>query len=371
MPSIQKHQNPFSHKTRWQLNSSRLAGFPAYVVKLAFTASIISATVPGCATFASPQNLPEISGVERVGGPHEEFLIRGSKFSAADHEWIVKDSGAEIYLYENGEIGSVSPDKLWEKGGSPWAKPLERVQDEVGRQADYQAKGKSFNSFLKPLDDKGSTQLFVSWQLKLSESPGHSKGSNKFIRVWDDTSGKGTRVSWTQMHLTYSGSKKPSWGGWPGKKDEWNQMSLWVDGNKGAIQARVNDTLSHDIHDFIKADTPEGLNVALLGFDPNRSTPYKDMKVEIDELYVSSTPARVVISDESTWAQAQNRQSIQIPILWRESGIRFVYQPAEYLEDKRFLYVVNKHGEANRNGFPFDGEVNSGAEPESKKRTPG
>ncbi|MAL97815.1 MAG: hypothetical protein CL583_05110 [Alteromonadaceae bacterium] len=290
-----------------------------------------------------------------MGADNDEYAIQGSNFTNADHGTIIKDTGDAVTLLQNGQISSLPPEKLWDKHGSPWAKGLERTQSESNGRAHYQAKGKSYNGYLKPLENSGNTKLFVSWRLKLSESPGHAKGSNKFIRVWDKRDGKGTRISWTQMHMIYNGMDKASWSGWPGKAQSWNQMSLWVDADQGTIQARVNESLSHDVENFTKFDTKKGLNIKLLGFDPNYSEPYENIQIEIDDLYVSSSLARVIVSDKANWSEAQSRQSIQIPLLWSNDQIRFTYQPAEYLKLKRYVYVVNKRGEVNSKGFPING----------------
>src|SRR5690606_17534078 len=89
--------------------------------------------------------------------------------------------------------------------------------------------------------------IYVSWWYRPSVSPSSAGGSNKFIRIWDNGSGYGTRISWTQMHLTCESDKNyVTWGGWTGNVGEWNHHAIYVDLDTGNIKTWANGKLIHD-----------------------------------------------------------------------------------------------------------------------------
>jgi hypothetical protein len=73
-----------------------------------------------------------------------------------------------------------------------------------------------------------------------------------------------------------------------------------------------------------------------------------------DQLYVDDTWHRVVISKGSTWASRENVE-IQIPAEWSDNQIVINTNLAglNITEAPLYLYVVDKNGIANENGFPL------------------
>ncbi len=73
-----------------------------------------------------------------------------------------------------------------------------------------------------------------------------------------------------------------------------------------------------------------------------------------DQLYVDDTWHRVVISKGSTWASRENVE-IQIPAEWSDNQIVINTNLAglNITETPLYLYIVDKNGVANENGFPL------------------
>lgn len=302
---------------------------------------------------------PAIQAVEGNLLPGSEIKIIGKSFSTAHRVFDLKDSSDQYSILSLSKMLSASStDELWMTEGSPWATPLLPVETDDGNRSGYiyQGRGKTYNQYLRPLDAEKNDTLYVSWLYKPSESPGHSGGSNKFIRVWDNHNGEGTRISWTGMHMTYSGYTKASWAGWSGQVNNWNRMELWVDGPSGRIEAKINGKVVHNVDDFVKVPNGIGLNVKLLGFDPSKADPYADMVTQIDDLYVSTTPARVIISDQPKWSDALIEGEALIPSSWTESEIVLPLNPDnQMLSRKAYVYVVDKDGIANAEGYEICG----------------
>ncbi|WP_133736647.1 hypothetical protein [Halospina denitrificans] len=200
------------------------------------------------------------------------------------------------------------------------------------------------------MDDKTNRSLYVSWWFKPSESPASSGGSNKFIRIWDDSDGEHTRISWTQMHLTY-GSGDPDWNGWEGEVGQWNLMEIYVDSDAGSVQTWVNGKLTHDVNDFKKAESEKGLNIDIIGFDASSAEDYPDIGIELDEIYFSSSRERVVVSRKEVWDEARKDHHAVLPITWGKSEIE-VEVPDIISENinKYYFYVVDQMGNANDEG---------------------
>jgi hypothetical protein len=205
-----------------------------------------------------------------------------------------------------------------------------------------------------PLQGQTNNSIYVSWFFNPSESPSDAGGSNKFIRIWDHGSGDYTRISWTQMHMTYEGQPSPSWSHWGGGKNTWNHLEIWVDGAEGVIQARTNGKLIHDISDFKKSPIDEGLNIKLIGFDPSIPAKYSTLKFMLDDLYVSTSRARVVLSESATWDAARANGKPQLVKSWSNEEISFELQPRTGQQvEELYLFVVDSNGEANSQGFPL------------------
>lgn len=202
--------------------------------------------------------------------------------------------------------------------------------------------------------DTISEKMFVSWWYKPMISPEDQGGSNKFIRIWDDSSGKGTRISWTQMHLTCfntsEGQESVDWAGWGGDVGKWNHMMVWVDLSKSRIKTWTNGKLIHDAEctkDSAQINTP--LFVGLIGFDHGSSS-YQDMVTELDDFYIGSSRARVEVSTSPTWSEVMEKEILPVSI-WSNEVIKTgLVDGSIKLSEDMYVYVVDESGAVNSEG---------------------
>ena len=198
------------------------------------------------------------------------------------------------------------------------------------------------------------TLIYASFWYKPDESIDVSGHSSKFVRVWDDNSGKGTRISWTQMHLVYGGENSPSWGDWSGDTGAWNRLEFYVNTETGVIKAWTNGLLVHDISDFVKrpAYPNKGINVERIGFDPGGTNPPR-FDSSISEIYISNSPARVELCDAPAWSQCGLKE-LQPVDNWVPDQITFTIARGQFLEDTPlYVYVVDHQGRVNETGLPL------------------
>lgn len=309
---------------------------------------------------ASPQianaepKISEIAGTVQIGNI---VTILGSGFGEKKPAFQVQDNSREYtHIADDSILTSSSQETLWGVKGSPWATPLETKRVEASANDVYVGKAKSYNQWIAPLRGRTNQSIYVSWLFNPSESPSAAEGSNKFIRIWDHDSGENTRISWTQMHLTYltndlGYSPSPSWREWGGEVNAWNHLEIWVDSKNGIIEAYTNGRLIHDVSDFKKSPISDGLNVKLLGFDPNETARYSSLTFMIDDLYVSTDQARVVVSESPIWAEARASGKPQLVKNWSADEISFEFHPRMgQMKENTFLYVVDSIGRANQQG---------------------
>ena len=98
-------------------------------------------------------------------------------------------------------------------------------------------------------------------------------------------------------------------------------------------------------------------NVVYLGFWIRE---HSDARVQMDDVYIDTTQARVEIGDNPTWGQCTHRE-IQIPSAWSDTSITVTVNQGSFGSgSKAYLYVVDADGKVNAEGFPItfgDSEV--------------
>jgi len=201
--------------------------------------------------------------------------------------------------------------------------------------------------------------LYVSWWYRPSIDPGSEGASNKFIRLWDDGNGYGTRISWTQMHMTCDVpagyTPEVSWKSWGGNAGQWNRMEVDANLARPLVSAWVNGAVRHQ-HPCVKdpAQASKPLWVYVLGFDhggnADGSVSYQDMVTEVADIYIANSPARVEISDSPTWAAATRREVLPVKH-WDAQRIdlgflRGVFPAGTPL----YAYVINPDGSTTAQG---------------------
>ncbi|KAG2389155.1 hypothetical protein C9374_014555 [Naegleria lovaniensis] len=214
--------------------------------------------------------------------------------------------------------------------------------------------GKGFHSTLGiPQHPAGSVydRLYVSWWYKPGQSPDSEGGSNKFIRVWDDFNGYGTRISWTHMHLTCENGTY--WNAWTSKGliNEWNHHEFHVDLSQKKVLAYVNGKL-HIKATCHKNEKQVGkpLYIQLIGFD-HGDLAYKNMTTSLDDVYIGNSTRRVVISKSSTWNDIIWSETLPV-VEWsdRKIVVKFIEgtfkNPSLLMDstDKLYVYVVGENG---------------------------
>lgn len=333
---------------------------------------------PTCGDGATPTILA--AGGERTHGA--TMVITGCRFGDDDAPGPrLFDAVDNQPAYEGLSVGDVVPtdeDAPWSRNGSPWATEVRLAEEDARphRAAFYRAAGGSHggDGFLGWPRALGGTRppadqllLYVSWWYRPSMDPGggEPEGANKFIRIWDNDGAERSYVSWTHMHIGYSGSERTGWRSFTqdGRVGRWNRMEIIVDAERGTVRHYVNGVyqrVSHssvgefDIDDYEKR--PEfadlGLNVAVLGFD-HGLTSYGAMVTDFGEIYIDTTRARVEIGDAPTWAETRHRE-IQLPTAWSDGSIEVTLQEGS-LEglSGRYLYVIDAEGNVNEEGFPL------------------
>ena len=196
--------------------------------------------------------------------------------------------------------------------------------------------------------------LYVSWYFLTDTDPASEGGSNKFIRIWDDYNGNATRISWTQMHETYNSNGGLIYSGnaWGGKIGQWNRMEVLVDASNHIIKSWTNGKLIHNITNFYKVTSNQGLSIYVMGFDHNLNG-YQNMSIDFDEIYADSTQARVEIGDAPTWQTTSHRE-IQLPSQWSDTDLTITIKQGTLNDiSKSYLYVVDADGKVNEQGYPL------------------
>jgi|TARA_R110000850_G_scaffold8233_3_gene30659 hypothetical protein len=304
---------------------------------------------------------PQISAIEGELDQGSEIIILGRDFGSPNFSFIFRDDANENLLIERlTSLSSITQGDAWVRQGSAWAEPLTQYTGkDLARGSDsnvYRGTGKAYLGWPEALNGRSNETLFISWWFNPLMDPGANGGSNKFLRVWDHPNGEHTRMAWDQMHIVYwrkdvDSSGFIEWGGWSGNVGSWNKIDAWMDSNTNKMIIHVNGREVIDVDDFRKSNVSEGLDVALIGFDPSIGDNYRNMVFGIDDVYISNSRARIEVSNSETWKEGITSEIIT-PISWSDNEISFKLDLA--VVDKSsplYFYVINSSGEVNSRGF--------------------
>ncbi|TBW51584.1 hypothetical protein EZI54_17070 [Marinobacter halodurans] len=302
---------------------------------------------------------PSVSSVEGDFQEGGEIKISGSGFTDAQAVPVLYDRLDNQPVIANLSDGSVVPED-----SGPWTHNPEDYGEKITvlRSGDlrseranavYHGKKRSYLGWPRALDNKSNRSLYLSWWFKPSDSIDNG-GSNKFVRIWDQSDGNGTRISWTQMHMTFNdiNGSSPDWGNTLPTPNAWNHMEVFVDADQNLIETWLNGNRVHDISTFQKASTSEGLNIGLIGFDPSIGDNYSNLSFRMTDIYVSLSQARVELSDSSKYDPTSHREVLNVTD-WSNNSITadmnlFAFDSLGGL----YLYVIDRNGNANQTGFP-------------------
>lgn len=318
-----------------------------------FTVALIWATSQAQAT-------PVISSVDGDLQEGSTLTISGSGFGSNPVPFLY-DQVQNQDSYSTLQDGEIVPEDSgpWSHNTNIYGNPIEITRSGDLRtptsSAAYYGDVKSYLGWPRALDGKSNRKIYISWWYKPNQLVDNG-GSNKFVRVWDRSDGNGTRISWTQMHMTYSstsGNSETNWATTQPNANTWNHMEIFVDADNNRITNWLNGERKHNVTDFQKANTSEGLNVGLVGFDPSIASNYPNYTFRMDDIYVSPTLARVELSDSPTWDLANRREPLNVTS-WSDSKIAADLNLLSFgSSDGLFVYVVDQNGVANKEGFPL------------------
>ncbi|GAB3052991.1 hypothetical protein GCM10026915_16910 [Simiduia litorea] len=221
----------------------------------------------------------------------------------------------------DGKEVQVGPSYTWKKNTDQYGSPFHFRKSETLRNGKtgpvYFGEGhKNFLSGANFPTTASSHTMYVSWWYKPSEHPNGEWGSNKFIRIWDDPNGNGTRISWTQMHLTCDGE---SWFTWNGEVGKWNRHEFFVNLNDKRILIRINGIIAHDMTGCKKSpayvNTP--LYVQVLGFDHGAEN-FRSMTTMLDDIYIGENRRRFEIANSNEWAYGKSSDILEI-VSWSDT----------------------------------------------------
>lgn len=161
-------------------------------------------------------------------------------------------------------------------------------------------------------------------------------GSSKFARVWDTDNGVGgIRHSWTQSQYTTEGTDDQT--NTSPTPNEWNQLELHIDVTGNQVDRWLNGSL---IASFAPSDTRTSGNsptIKQIGVDGKQTYNLP----EFGEIYLDSTPQRMVIGNASTWAACTIREP-QLLATWGDAGASAGLRVG--FSGNRWLYMIGISG---------------------------
>lgn len=146
---------------------------------------------------------------------------------------------------------------------------------------------------------------------------------------------------------------------WPGAKapqvpNQWLQEEFLykesdIDQANGLFDY-IRDGESAYNHNFTTRTSSFPSPYKMLYFDQVSNGLAPDLHVYYDNVYVDDVWNHVVISNSATYAKASTRV-IEIPISWSDSQIKINFRSGRLNGKDFYVYVVDKNGNANPDGF--------------------
>lgn len=318
-----------------------------------------------CAVATGTAAAPTIGSVT-AGSSSTEYVVSGTGFGTKSKPGpAVYDKVSNISAYGSIVSGATVP-----TGSSyPWADNTFNWPDSVKFSSKYPRYGgapyhfrtSNYRGYLQWPNALGGShgapasqrKIYVSFWFRPDASIDGTDHSSKFFRIWDEFNGNGTRVSWTQMHLSYDGYSPTltNWGNWKGGTSTWNRLELWIDADRTFVKTWTNGTLTHNVTDMVKstAYTDLGLQVARVGWDAGGTNP-PEVDSSFGEIYVDTTPARVEVCDKPTWSECTHKE-LQIAKSWSDTKVAFQLDRGSFPSSTRlYAFIVDGSGSASPTG---------------------
>lgn len=207
--------------------------------------------------------------------------------------------------------------------------------------------------------------------------------NSKVVRWWEDHTGNSDadltiQQSWTENGPWYvgkfdnndastcisSGTLNSPWtrpvaGQWERVEIYWKAESTFPTSNDGILW--VSQHSNSDIHaysvdpaNFNCAGSSPNLRWFTFGVDMNCSV-YAPYRVEMDDIYIDKTRARIEVCDSSTWA-ARTHCEVQIPSAWSDTSITATLNQGSFGSlGSSYLYAIDSSGNVNSSGYLLSG----------------
>ena len=174
-------------------------------------------------------------------------------------------------------------------------------------------------------------------------------GATKFLRAYENTSETGIRTAfsptgnvvggYTGFTEDYRIQPTPILGRNQANLRDWHTIESYFDHSGATGSGRLTvagDEVTWSGFDLTSKDLSGGIVPANIGFDlPGTPTPVYETQW-FGEIYVDTTPQRVVIGDASTWAACDPDQTEFLrPTAWSVSSITAVYKAGS-----GYVYVI-------------------------------
>ncbi|MCK8516787.1 hypothetical protein M0534_10710 [Methylonatrum kenyense] len=319
---------------------------------------------------------PEIATVDGTLAAGSTLTIEGTGFGSKSRPqpalWDTTDNQADVYSSvsngapiptgQNYPFTSTNQDVYLERGTNDRSRYDGDSMRYVTRGNGALSNPTALGGNSPPTDIR---EIYVRYWSRFERTPldSGSNASHKFMRVWTG-SGDDLRISWTQKQLTVNNrnaggtSAKTVWEDWTGDPNAWNLHEFWINADRGLIVASVNGDEYIRFQDsdsrYLARNHPTGLRIAQIGWNPSHGTSSIANQTQwISDIYIDTTPARVLISDQPRWSSVTHSE-ILIPSSWSDSEISVDFEPKSLSEtpnEDLYLYVVNPDGVANSRGY--------------------
>lgn len=179
-----------------------------------------------------------------------------------------------------------------------------------------------------------------------------SPGSNKYIRLWEEQTGKtGVRLSWTQDQTTVAG-KTPDGTDTHLRVGRWNHLEAELNLTNNTYRVWINNRQHKeiDLSGAEREDIVLSPSIAVLGFNGKNQIYARH---EFGEIYMDNTPQRVIVANASTLNNATHTE-IQLADTWSDGSVSFKLSLGEFKTGNNsslYVYVFDENGVSNTTGM--------------------
>ncbi len=209
-----------------------------------------------------------------------------------------------------------------------------------------------------------------------SDGDPQGDAQSKLVRIWPDPNKTYGHNSIYPGRVSYdvgptSDDKARVYSSLYPQEGKWTHITLWLDGrdgmseggSHGIFQAWSDNQLKINVNDmgWLTPGATSGAGtytyLALLGLDPIDRSVHIGKKNFFGDVYVDTTPQRVVVADAATWSNTSHFE-MQVPRNWGTTSIEFTANLGSFAAgESLWLYVFNADGVPNANGFGITGDI--------------